>query len=68
MSLKVFHVVFISFSALLAFAFGFWILIVESNEIGLAEVIAAFFSFAVGIILILYEVKFLQKFKHVKFM
>jgi len=63
MSLKVFHIIFISLSVVLAFGFGLWLLPSEPGEGDLAHVVGALLSFGVGILLILYEIKIVKKFK-----
>ena len=68
MSLKTFHIVFITLSALLAFGFGLWILISDSGLGFLADVLGALLSFAVGGSLVIYGIRFLRKFKHIGFM
>ena len=68
MSLKTFHIFFIIVSILLCFGFGVWLLLsgVTSSE-GLA-IGGGIASFAVGIGLILYAKRFLQKFKKVSYL
>ena len=64
MSLKAFHVVFITASILLAFGFGAWLL---KQYFGPApeklNLVVAVASFAVGLGLIAYERRFLKKTK-----
>lgn len=68
MSLKTFHIVFISLSTLCAFGFSVWLMIsfVSSREVLL--VTAAAGSFACGVGLIFYGIRFLKKLKHVSFL
>jgi hypothetical protein len=66
MSLKVFHIIFISFSVVLAFGFGLWLLLSRPEEGGLADVLGAVVSFVVGLLLVLYEIKIIKKFKSMK--
>jgi divalent metal cation (Fe/Co/Zn/Cd) transporter len=66
MSLKVFHIVFISLSVVLAFGFGLWLLVGQPVEGGLIDILAALFSFGVGILLVLYEIKIVKKFRSLK--
>jgi divalent metal cation (Fe/Co/Zn/Cd) transporter len=66
MSLKVFHIVFISLSVVLAFGFGLWLLIGQPVEVGLIDIVAAILSFGVGILLVLYEIKIVKKFRSLK--
>jgi hypothetical protein len=61
MSLKVFHVVFISLSVVLAFGFGLWLLVGQPVEGGLIDIVAALLSFGVGILLVLYEIRIVKK-------
>jgi len=66
MSLKAFHIVFISLSILLAFGFAAW----EVNgflatDDGM-QLTAGIVSSLAGVGLILYEIRFLRKLKHVK--
>ena len=61
MSLKGFHVVFISASALLAFAFAGWCLSALPPETGWGRLAAAFVSAAGGVGLCGYEAWFLRK-------
>lgn len=68
MSLKSFHIFFISVSILFFFGFGAWVLLVNNNGIGVWSVIGSLFCFGAGVLLILYGVKFLKKFKNVSFM
>jgi divalent metal cation (Fe/Co/Zn/Cd) transporter len=63
MSLKVFHVVFISLSAVLAFGFGLWLLFGQPVEEGLIDIVAALLSFGVAVLLVLYEIRIVKKFR-----
>jgi threonine/homoserine efflux transporter RhtA len=65
MSLKVFHIIFISLSVVLAFGFGLWLLLSRQEE-GTADVLGAVVSFVVGIFLVLYEIRIVKKFKSLK--
>ncbi|MBS4028708.1 MAG: hypothetical protein KGZ58_08720 [Ignavibacteriales bacterium] len=60
MSLKTFHIFFISLSVLTAIGFGVWLL----NE---NAPVFAVLSFLSGIGLIVYGISFLRKLKHVSF-
>jgi len=64
MSLKVFHIIFISLSVVLTFGFGLWLLFGEERE--LAHALGALLSFVVGVLLILYEIKIVKKFRALK--
>jgi len=61
MSLKAFHVVFISASVLLAFFFGAWCLGDPRPEAGWGRLAAGALSVAGGVGLAAYEVWFLKK-------
>jgi hypothetical protein len=61
MSLKAFHVVFISASALLAFGFAAWCLSALPPEAGWGRLAAALASAAGGVGLAGYEAWFLKK-------
>ena len=67
MSLKTFHIFFISLASLCSFGFGVWLLLLNDPRSNL-DVIGAFLSFVVGIGLIIYGILFLRKFKHISFM
>jgi hypothetical protein len=66
MSLKIFHIIFISLSVVLAFGFGVWLLIAQPAQGGLIDVLAALLSFGIGILLVLYEFKIVKKFRSLK--
>ncbi len=66
MSLKVFHIIFITLSVILAFGFGLWLLISGPGEVAQTNIIAALLSFGVGILLVLYEIKIVRKFRSLK--
>ena len=63
MSLKAFHVFFITISVLLCLGFGAWCLNSDYAHGRPAYATAGYISFALGIILVLYEIVFLKKFK-----
>jgi hypothetical protein len=63
MSLKAFHIFFITLSVLLCLGFGAWCLGSDYARDRAAYAVAGFVSFALGVILVLYEVVFLKKFK-----
>lgn len=65
MSLKIFHILFISVSAVFFFGFGLWLLVFDSLEPFALDIVAALSSFAVGGLLLLYGKRFLKKFKSV---
>jgi len=69
MSLKAFHVIFITASSALAFGFGVWELKEYFSAEGRAlDLILGLGSFAAGIGLILYERYFLKKLKDVSYL
>jgi len=68
MSLKAFHLVFITAACLLAVGFGIWLLKAFSSEGGASNLIFAIVSFAAAIGLILYECYFLKKTKNVSYL
>ena len=68
MSLKAFHIIFISLSALIITGFGIW-LIIQSNAEGRGILmIAAVAAFIAVIFLVWYGIKFLKKLKNVSFL
>jgi hypothetical protein len=64
MSLKAFHLVFVTVSIALAFGFGVWL----AMQGGLLDFIFAAISLAVGVGLIFYERYFLKKTKNVSYL
>ena len=68
MSLKAFHVIFISLSVLLCLAvggFGIQSFISGSNAVG---ILVGLFFVLLGIALVSYELRFLRKFKNVSYL
>ncbi len=68
MSLKAFHVVFISLSILLSLGVGGWGIqsyFSDSNDVG---ILTGLFFILLGIALVYYERKFIRKFKHVGYL
>ena len=68
MSLKAFHVVFISLSILLSLGIGGWGIqsyFSDSNDIG---ILVGLFFLLLGLSLVYYERKFILKFKHVGYL
>ena len=63
MSLKVFHVFFITISVLLCLGFGAWCLDSDYARGRTFYMIAGGVSFGLGIGLVVYEILFLRKFK-----
>ena len=68
MSLKAFHVIFITAASLLAFGFGAWMLRAY-NEVQLrSDLIYGIVSCAVGLGLLVYEGFFLKKLKNISYL
>jgi len=68
MSLKAFHVFFISISVLLCLTVGGWgiqSLITGSNAVG---ILIGLFFILLGFALVIYELRFLRKFKNVSYL
>lgn len=68
MSLKAFHVVFISLSILMSLGVGGWGIqsfVTDSNTVG---IIVGSFFLVLGIALGYYEMRFIRKFKHVSYL
>lgn len=63
MSLKAFHVFFISVSVLLCLGFGWWCFSSDSARGREGYSAAGAVSFLLGLALVVYEVNFLKKFK-----
>jgi hypothetical protein len=63
MSLKTFHVIFISISVLLCLGFGAWCVDLDQAHGRTAYMVAGYVSFGLSIVLVLYEIWFLRKFK-----
>ena len=69
MSLKAFHLVFITASCALAFGFGVWELKQAfSSEGGLTNTLFGIGSLAAGVGLIFYERYFLKKLKNISYL
>lgn len=67
MSLKAFHIFFITLSVLSSFGFAVWSMLKFTSDGGIGFVAVAILSVAAGIGLILYGIRFLKKLKHVSF-
>ena len=63
MSLKAFHIFFITVSVLLCLGFGAWCLNSDYTRGRSAYLVAGYVSFGLGVVLVLYEVIFLKRFK-----
>jgi hypothetical protein len=68
MSLKAFHLVFITAATVLAFGFGGWLTKNFFSTGGAGNLVSALLSFAAGIGLIIYECYFLKKTKDVGYL
>lgn len=68
MSLKAFHIFFISISTLCTFGFAAWLLLNDSATLSLLNIIEASAAAICGVALILYGIRFLRKFKHLSYM
>ncbi len=66
MSLKAFHIVFITFSTLLAFGCGIWCLWVNKMGATTSYTIGAVLSFAAAVALIIYGCWFWRKMKRLR--
>ena len=68
MSLKAFHLFFISISVLLSLAVGGWGIqsyLTNSDDVG---ILVGLFFLLLGIGLVFYEMRFIRKFKHVSYL
>ena len=63
MSLKNFHILFISVSVVLAIGFGAWSVYTHTQESGTAWLVMGVLSLGVGVALVVYGFWFLQKIK-----
>jgi len=68
MSLKTFHLIFITAATLLAFGFGIWLVLNFKRDGGAWNLVFAVLSFAAGVGLILYERYFLKKTRNVDYL
>ena len=68
MSLKAFHLVFITAAILLSFGFGIWLAKNFFSTGGAGNLDSALLSFGAGIGLIVYELYFLKKTKDVGYL
>ncbi|MBI3586081.1 MAG: hypothetical protein HY088_02995 [Ignavibacteriales bacterium] len=68
MSLKAFHIFFITVSTLCTFGFAAWLLLNDTASLSLLNILEAIAAFACGVALILYGIRFLRKFKHLSYM
>ena len=68
MSLKSFHIVFVTASILLAFGFGVWSLLDYKDRGQTAELIGGIVSLVVGFALIIYAKAILRKLKNISYL
>ncbi len=68
MSLKAFHIVFISLSVLTLLGFTAWLALTEAVESGVVRVLGALLSLLSGVGLIFYGRRFVRKFKHFSYL
>jgi hypothetical protein len=66
MSLKTFHIIFVSMAVLLCLVFGGWCLNSDFAKGRAGYVITGYVSFVFGALLVLYEIMFLRKLKEKK--
>ena len=66
MSLKGFHIIFITFSTLLAFGVGIWCLWINSMDATASYTAGAIVSFAAAVALIIYGCWFWRKMKRLR--
>lgn len=68
MSLKAFHVIFITAASALAFGFGVWMIRAYRADGTNADLAYGVVSLAVGVALLVYEGFFLKKLKNVSYL
>jgi hypothetical protein len=68
MSLKAFHLIFITAASLLAFGFGAWMLRAYAAEHQTGDLIYGVSSLVVGLSLLIYEGYFIKKLKNVSYL
>ena len=68
MSLKAFHIVFVTASILLAFSFGVWSFLNYRDDGRTLDLVFGIGSVAVGIGLVFYERAILRKLKHIGYL
>jgi len=68
MSLKTFHIIFITAASLLAFGFGIWMLKAYAAEGVRSDLVYGVSSLVVGVGLLVYEGFFLKKLKNVSYL
>ncbi len=68
MSLKAFHLIFITAASILAFGFGAWMLRAYQAEAQQSDLVYGVASLVVGLGLLVYEGFFIKKLKHVSYL
>jgi hypothetical protein len=68
MSLKAFHIVFVTMSVLLAFFSGAWLLYEYTSDRASSQLFGAILSFLGGVGLIWYGKAVLRKLKHISYL
>jgi H+/Cl- antiporter ClcA len=68
MSLKAFHLVFVTASALLAFGLGFWLYDSYRSEGDSQKLWLCVLACASGVALVVYEWLVIKKFKHISYL
>ena len=68
MSLKAFHIVFVTASILLAFGFGAWSLLDYQDHGNTAELVGGLVSVLAGFALIIYARAILRKLKNISYL
>ena len=68
MSLKAFHVIFITAAVLLAFGFGAWMLNEHRDSQAASDFNMGVGSLVAGVVLVIYEAYFLRKLKKVRYL
>jgi hypothetical protein len=66
MSLKIFHVIFITFAVIMTVGFGVWCLAAPQAEGVSGRVPMGVAALVIGTALVVYEVGFLRKFKNTR--
>jgi hypothetical protein len=67
MSLKTFHIVFVSLSVVTAFFFGTWLLVTVEAGGFAARLLFATLSYVAGVVLVVYGRYFMRKYKSFSF-
>lgn len=67
MSLKAFHIFFVAVATVTVFGFGVWGVYIFMTESDPSYLLMSVLSFASGVALIIYGIKFLQKLKNISY-